>query len=995
MSPTWTTTVTSQSVSSSLWADAVSGKAEALSKSCVDGSKPESVTFEAMQEHLERMRLRHESRRSTRWFARMTPVIEHLRTFSSAVGIFTQANPEIACLIWGSMKLVLDVCYPWDPPQLASTFAAYLSLYDFLAAFAFSTTLGLIVGMYESITHSMPRFQEYMDIFPHSQRLQRSLLQVYCAYLDFSIAATAFFKRHVRVHIVMSFIKRGSLVSAFDQVKSRIRDATPDKTFSVPWPRNCKFVGRKDELDRLESLLSPSDSQQRSCVLHGMAGVGKTQTALEFTYQVKSIFRHTFWIAAEDETTLAESYGEIARGLGLSSGSDVGNLTFLIEMARSWLCQNDSWLLVFDNAEASALLTRYWPPCDHGSILATTQDRKLVHRCLSEIHLTSLTEEQGSALLLQHLSAKADSRVQHATLARAISREVGGLPLLLVGLAGYTVDSDTPLADILDEMKKPWHRCDNIIESLSLDSASFHYERPLQMAFAVALSKLPRIALAVLQIMSMLSPDCITDDIVSVDLDDSSLSFLESYDQQRFRRDVRTPLVTRYLVNFQPSDLGPPSYSIHRQLQWKTLTDLKADPLVRQRVFDRSVALIRRSFPPLSEFMIPMFAEWASTDPYPIQGHYPFAELLASAGNYLYEVSIGEPGLAKRSPQAGSGDENAISSNPMDSAPGPGEATKLEATALTISWGIVSLTRGVSGTKKAHDYIQRVLQLRQQQAAADLSPPEKRFWSRVLLSNAYNDMACQLIDVHKYDDAESYLARSLELKDQLATERKIPSFEYAESKNNLACVRIGQGRIEEALTLSCDVLKLIELEGGHVNDQTRFLFIHGICLTHAGRLFEAVKSLGDGYKQRVAIFGASSRNARDSAYATAWVLYHLNKLDEARNTIELCLGKQENSLWAPECLIRAQYLKCLILQALGQKDEAQVLGSAAVAELQRYFAAHLTDINPTIVTLADGSYPAAQLYLFDFIAPYVAGRFPASGGCLFMAQGNHNAEAAR
>ncbi|KAK3324482.1 hypothetical protein B0T19DRAFT_443896 [Cercophora scortea] len=888
----------------------------------------------------------------------MTPVIAHLRTFSSAVGIFTQANPEVACLIWGSMKLVID------------------------AASAFSSTLSLIVGMYESISRSMPRFQEYMNIFPHSQRLQRSLLQVYCAYLDFSIAATAFFNRHVRVHIIMSFMRLGSLVSTFDGVKCRIRDAvqdfeaeaqlahtastigslheianalpqvdvsmrTSDKMSSVPWPRNSKFLGRKDELDRLESVLCPSESKQRSCVLHGMAGVGKTQVALEFTYQVKSVFRYTFWIAADDETTLAESYGKIVRGLGLTSSSNSADLTLLVETARSWLCQNNSWLLVFDNAEASTLLNRYWPPCDHGSILVTTQDRKLVHRCLSEIHLTSLTEDQGAALLIQYLSMEPNSRDQDASIARAISREVGGLPLLLVGLAGYTVDSDTPLADILDEMKKPWHRSDNIIESLSLDSASFQYERPLRMAFAVAFSKLPPIALAVLQIMSMLSPDSITEDIVSVDLEDPSLSFLESSDELRY--DIP--------VNLQPSDLGPPSYSIHRQLQWKILTDLEADPFLRQRVFDQSVALVRRSFPPLSEFMIPMFAQWTSyeklishvlrlhevylaysKDPCPIQGHYSFAELLASAGNYLYEMSIEESGLAVLATSASicrdlqeSPRDNSITSNQTEPAPGP----KSEAT---------------NGTKTAHDYILRALLLRQQQAAADLSTPDKRFWNRVLLSNAYNDMACQLIDMHKYTDAESYLTRSLELKDQLAAERKIPAFEYAESKNNLACVRIGQGRIEEALTLSFDVLKLIELEDGHANDQTRFLFIYGICLTHAGRLFEAVKSLGDGYKQRVAIFGASSRNARDSAYGTAWVLYHLSKLDEAKNTIELCLGKQENSSWAPECLIRAQYLKCLILQALGRKDEAQVLGSAAIAELQRHFATYLTDSTPTIVS---------------------------------------------
>jgi hypothetical protein len=189
---------------------------------------------------------------------------------------------------------------------------------------------------------------------------------------------------------------------------------------------------------------------------------------------------------------------------------------------------------VFDNSEASELLNRYWPACGHGSILVTTQDRKLVHRARSELHLKTFSQDEGSRLLLRHLPQEkiADAK-SSAELGECISRAVKGLPLLLVGLAGHMIDSCMSLSETLGDLSKSWSEGDDVLGALAPDSATFRYEKPVHMAFNVSLSKVPPVAMSVLRIMSMLSPDAISEELISEDLEDQSLKFLGYQNQFR------------------------------------------------------------------------------------------------------------------------------------------------------------------------------------------------------------------------------------------------------------------------------------------------------------------------------------------------------------------------------------------------------------------------------------------------------------------------------
>ena len=120
---------------------------------------------------------------------------------------------------------------------------------------------------------------------------------------------------------------------------------------TIGHPPNESFYGRDQDIARIhESLSIPGDM----CLIHGVGGVGKTLTAVEYAYRYMESYDCTFWLQADTAPGLAESYGEIARALGLVRGNeDQGQI---IGLSRDWM-ENTGELtsraLCFDRSNVS------------------------------------------------------------------------------------------------------------------------------------------------------------------------------------------------------------------------------------------------------------------------------------------------------------------------------------------------------------------------------------------------------------------------------------------------------------------------------------------------------------------------------------------------------------------------------------------------------------------------------------------------------------------
>lgn len=94
---------------------------------------------------------------------------------------------------------------------------------------------------------------------------------------------------------------------------------------TVTLQRNPDFYGREIQLGEIYDHLikSGKPAQPTSCAIQGIGGVGKTQTALEFTFRNWDHYQAIFWITAENEFDLRSTYGAVGRKFKLFDTEDI------------------------------------------------------------------------------------------------------------------------------------------------------------------------------------------------------------------------------------------------------------------------------------------------------------------------------------------------------------------------------------------------------------------------------------------------------------------------------------------------------------------------------------------------------------------------------------------------------------------------------------------------------------------------------------------------
>jgi hypothetical protein len=97
----------------------------------------------------------------------------------------------------------------------------------------------------------------------------------------------------------------------------------------LPVAKNGRFLSRPDVLVKISSHFHQSDTSKylTSMVLYGMAGVGKTQTALAYANLVMDRFDAILWIEAGNSDSIRQSFTHIAcDGLSLAGAQRADKL---------------------------------------------------------------------------------------------------------------------------------------------------------------------------------------------------------------------------------------------------------------------------------------------------------------------------------------------------------------------------------------------------------------------------------------------------------------------------------------------------------------------------------------------------------------------------------------------------------------------------------------------------------------------------------------------
>ncbi len=284
--------------------------------------------------------------------------------------------------------------------------------------------------------------------------------------------------------------------------------------FDVSQEANPSFFGREEALKFMDAVLTPRNTSEDcweaprpSCVtICGMAGVGKTQLALQYTHIRRSHFEAIFWLRADTEQRLSEDFGRIAIRCGLLSGLEAQDIVISKHLVLEWLSStNASWLLVFDNADDPEILHDYWPISNTGAVIVTGRDPRASWLFFgsAKLDLQPFCPDDAATLFYKVVGLKPhDDEVQAC---QHLLNRLGGLPLAILLAGAIMRRRPMSFSDFVRLFDETSDRLDHTSSELPIIQFSSVIEPTL--------IKLQPESLKLLQVISFWDPDSISQSV--------------------------------------------------------------------------------------------------------------------------------------------------------------------------------------------------------------------------------------------------------------------------------------------------------------------------------------------------------------------------------------------------------------------------------------------------------------------------------------------------
>ena len=207
----------------------------------------------------------------------------------------------------------------------------------------------------------------------------------------------------------------------------------------------------------LQQSLRLNISNKKQVVLSGLGGSGKTTLALEFAEEKASSYDHIYFFNSASQSTLEQELQNFSVKLGCRIKDPEGRLNFL----KSWLCQNENWLLIFDNADETKELkyiSELLPYLKLGHVIITTRNYDCTDLGFQKSLLVEeFDKEEALDFLFQRTGFKRTKKSELA--AEEIALILGYFPLALEQAGAYMFsEPKVPIHEYLEQIKKDFER---------------------------------------------------------------------------------------------------------------------------------------------------------------------------------------------------------------------------------------------------------------------------------------------------------------------------------------------------------------------------------------------------------------------------------------------------------------------------------------------------------------------------------------------------------
>ncbi|KAL2801696.1 P-loop containing nucleoside triphosphate hydrolase protein [Aspergillus granulosus] len=294
----------------------------------------------------------------------------------------------------------------------------------------------------------------------------------------------------------------------------------------IPFERNPRFVGRQDEIQKLEDLITIPDGAKRLAIA-GLGGVGKTQIALELAYRMRDREPECsiFWIPCTSYEAVEQAFMSIAQMVGLHDVEPAE----VKERLRTYFSQTDEkWILIFDNADEMDMWIKGMPPepplkniipwSENGHVLFTSRNRQLALKLASSNVLSVPDVDQRTAQeILRKLLIRNDL-LQDDYVTSALLEQLAFLPLAISQAAAYINQNEISLASYMLLLgKQERSTIEMLSEEFEDDGRYAEIQNPVATTWLVSFLQIQQedeIASDYLSFMACISPRDIPESIL-------------------------------------------------------------------------------------------------------------------------------------------------------------------------------------------------------------------------------------------------------------------------------------------------------------------------------------------------------------------------------------------------------------------------------------------------------------------------------------------------